>query len=96
MFSPAPTAITIQDDFRLCPTFPTSDIIWASPGDGGQEVKFRAMLYICENGGSVDPNLPPGSSRELLFPFISISIAHKKKSKAAGSKLEESFAHLHA
>lgn len=86
VFSPGPTAITIQDGFRLCPTFPTSDISWAFPGDGGQEIKFRAMLYICENGGNMDPNLPLGSTWELLFLFISSFIAHNRKNEAAPSQ----------
>lgn len=82
-FSPAPTAISIQDDFRSCPTFPTSDASWAFPGNGGQEIKLRAMLYICGNRGSSDTNLPMGSTRELLPLFKSSFHAHKRKNTVA-------------
>ena len=86
LLSPAPTSTTNRDDFGSCPTYPTSGASWAFPGDGGQEIKFRAMLYICEDGGSLGPNLPRGRRRELVFSFISSFIAHERTNEGTPSQ----------
>lgn len=77
LFSPAPTTTTIEDDFRSCPIFPTSNASWAFPGESGQEIKFRLTLYIyvCGNRASLDPNML-GQQEGVTFPLYTPALWH--------------------
>lgn len=46
LLSPAPTTITIEDDFKSCPTFSHSNASCSFPGESDREIKFRHMQYM--------------------------------------------------
>lgn len=83
LLSLAPTTITTEDDFRSRPTFPTSNASWAFPGESGQEIKFRLMLYIylC-NRASLDPNmLGLGQQEGVTFLLYTPALRHTREKK---------------
>lgn len=88
LLSPAPTAITIQDDFGSCPTFPTSDASWAFPGDGGQEIKFRAMLYIYVGTEGARILTSPWAAGVTFPLYIQLYLTQEKKMKQLQARKE--------